>query len=443
MHAMNAAPLLDYLRHPFPRARGFSPYRFPGLIVHVPVALCFLVLGASLTLWDPYLWPLLVIYLLTGIYLGRDLALHAHHNPLITLALLGGFIALMVFPDMLRVLLSSSRNPFLSIAITLSVAAGFCAWVRWHIGVEDEPPATASEGAALAPPASAKPRLFASGGMWLIALAWLAVVFIAAYRPEHPRSQGFTWAIWLLPLIAAVALALAIRSNAVALHDHGVRKTLVLVLKLVFLLLVLAVPTTMFVTSHADFRLHARVAKMMASVSPLEVQVQEKMHQGLASPGAGIAWPLDIKVDTGLIGSDGTILIFDASVGALLILAPGALSEWRCLGYPRALAPRVCRDYPGPTSLEDGSTTSMAQAIAVLSQKAADIKAAPSPPPSAAAQFLAREGDLDFGYVDAQGRIVLYNDRHGVLMLLTRGGTGGWECSMWVHRRPGTECPSG
>lgn len=442
---MNTAPLIDYLRHPFPKAEGFSAYRFPGLIVHLPIVLFFLVLGASLTLSEPYLWPLLPVYLVTGIYLGRDLAILAHYYLPITLAVLGGFIWLIASPDTLRLLLSGSRNPLLSLAITLSVAAGFGAWVRWRIGTEEANAAAASEPAGQTPPAPRKPRLFAAGGMWLLSLAWFALVFVAAYRPEHPRSQSFTWALWLLPLIAAAALALAFSSNAQALRNRGPRPAIVLALKLVMLLLVLAVPPAVFVTSHADFRLHARVAKMIDSVAPLKTQVQLNIlrPQGPAKAGEGIAWPVDIKTDAGFIGSDGTILIFDASTGALAIIAPDPLPDGRCLGFPRALVPRACRDYPAPTSLEDGSGTNMAQAVAALSKVAVGIKAASSAPLAGAAQFLPRDGDLDFGYMDAQGQVALYNDRHGILMLLRREGTGSWQCRLLVQARADTACPAG
>ena len=439
---MNTAPLIDYLRRPFPKAEGFSAYRFPGLIVHLPIVLLFLVLGASLTLAEPYLWPLFLIYLAAGLYLGRDLAILAHYNLLITLVVLGGFIWLMASLDAIRALLSGARDPVLSLAITLSVAAGFCAWVKWQIGAAADKPS--SESAGQTPAAPQKPQLFAAGGMWLLSLAWFALVFVAAYRPEHPRTPGLTWALWLLPLVATAALALAFRSNAQALRNRGPRPAIVLALKLVILLLVLAVPPAVFVTSYADFRLHARVAKMIDSVAPLKVEVLSNVFrpQGPDRAGEGIAWPADIKIGTGFIGSDGTILIFDTTVGALAIVAPGPLPDWRCRGFPRALAPRACRDYPA-TSLEDGSANSIAQAIAALSKVAAGIKKATSSVPSAsAARFLPRDGDLDFGYLDAQGRVALYNDRHGILMLLKLEGKASWQCRLLIQGKPETACPA-
>lgn len=441
---MNTEPLVDYLRQPFPKPTGFSAYRFPGLVVHLPITLFLVVVGASLTLSDPYLWPLLAVYLLAGIYLGRDLAIMAHYNLLITLAVLAGVIGLVASPDALRVLLSGSGNPVVVFAVTLSVAAGFAAWVRWRIGAAtgDGAAATQTAGQGGAP---GKPRLFASSLMWLLALAWFALVFIAAYRPEHPRSAGFTWAFWLLPLLAAAALMLALRSNTSALRDRGPLPAIVLALKLVILLLGVAAPTAGFVGSHTDHRLHARVARMVDVIAPLQLQVEANVARprgrGLALAGAGIAWPEGIRTDAGIVGSDGSILSFDTLTGALVIVTPGALPEWRCLSFPRALAPPACRDYPAPTSLEDNSVTDRAQAVAALAKAAAGIKAATTA--TGAARFLPRDGDLDFGYVDAQGQAALYNDRHGILMLLRREAAANWQCRLLVQAGAAAECPAG
>jgi hypothetical protein len=439
--ALNTAPLIAYLRRPFARSGGFSAYRFPGLIVHLPIALCFLVPGASLTLWQPWLWPLFPVYLVAGIYVGRDVAILAHYNPLITLAVLGAFIGLIVSPDTLRFLLSGSRNPLLSLAITPSVAAGFCAWVGWRISAEQDQ----AEPAGQPPAAPREPRLFASGGLWLLSIAWFAVVFATVYRPEHPRAHGLAWAPWLLPLIAAAALALAFRSNAQALRNRGPRPAIVLGLKWALLLVVLAVPPAVFVTGYADFRLRARVARMIDSVAPVRARVLAERLQARPPAGAGeaVAWPAELEAGAGLIGSDGTILIFDTATGALAIIAPEAQTKMRCLGFPRALAPRACRDYPAPTSLEDGSGTNLSQTVARLSKVADGIKVASATPSSGAARFLPRDGELDFGYLDPQGQVALYNDRHGILMLLRREDTGRWRCRLLAQGRPEAACPAG
>lgn len=149
-----------------------------------------------------------------------------------------------------------------------------------------------------------------------------------------------------------------------------------------------------------------------------------------------------MEAGAGLIGSDGTILIFDAATGALAIIAPDALTDKRCLVFPRALAPRACRGYPAPTSLEDGSGTDLSQAVARLSKVADGIKVASPTPSSGAARFLPRDGELDFGYLDPQGQVALYNDRRGILKLLRREDTGRWRCRLLVQGRAEAACPA-
>ena len=446
---MNHAAVVAYLRRPFPLAKRFSAYRFPGLIVHVPVAFLFIAPGASLTLSEPYLWPLLAVYVAAGIYIGRDLALLAHRHRLITLAVVAGCVGLIASPDTFRMLVSGSRNPFVSIAISLTVAAGFAAWIKWRIGAEASTEAMFTAGISPveispAPVSDGKTRLFASGAMWLLALVWFSLVFLGAYRPEHPRTPGFTWALWLLPLVAIAALALAFKSNAQVLRYLGPRGTIVLALKWMLLLLALALPPALFVANHADFRLHARVARMIESVEPMKPLVLANAFriEGPGRAGEGIVWPADIKADVGLIGADGTLLIFDATIGVLAVISPDTLPDWRCISYPRTLAPRECRDYPMPTTLEEGSVVEFAQSLAELSSAATKIKVEMLLPETGAFRVTYRDGELDFSFMDAQGQVALYNDRHGMLMLLQREITGTWRCRLLVQGRGKMDCPA-
>lgn len=123
---------LHYFARPFPPAVGFSAYRMPGMLVHLPVLALFLVLGARMTLWDPWLMTLLPVYLLAGLYLGRDIAIHAHYNPLVTLAVLAASAGALAAPGQVARALPT-HNHALSLAVTAAVAALVCAWVRWQL----------------------------------------------------------------------------------------------------------------------------------------------------------------------------------------------------------------------------------------------------------------------------------------------------------------------
>lgn len=80
---------IAYFRTPFPKAVGFSPYRFPGLLVHLPVLALFVFLAFYSWAGETVLLTFVPFYLIIGLYVGRDLAIFAHYQPLITLAMFG------------------------------------------------------------------------------------------------------------------------------------------------------------------------------------------------------------------------------------------------------------------------------------------------------------------------------------------------------------------
>jgi hypothetical protein len=71
--------LLNYFRSPFPSRHGFSPYRMPGPAVHVPAIFYTAVFGYLLCWPHSVLRPLLFIWVVAGIYLGRDFAILCHY----------------------------------------------------------------------------------------------------------------------------------------------------------------------------------------------------------------------------------------------------------------------------------------------------------------------------------------------------------------------------
>jgi hypothetical protein len=77
--------VLWYFRSPFPSAEGFSAYRMPGVAVHGPLIFTSALVGFFLCWPHPMLRPLLIFWVLAGLYLGRDIAVLCHYNPLLTL----------------------------------------------------------------------------------------------------------------------------------------------------------------------------------------------------------------------------------------------------------------------------------------------------------------------------------------------------------------------
>jgi hypothetical protein len=122
-----------YFIRPFPSTQGFSAYRFPGILVHLPLFLIFLFIGLYLNLGTPWLWPFLALFIVIGLYLGRDIAIYAHYNPLIILVV----ILIIVFsPVLITKCLHPLRTalgetfPFFALVLDLGCLAAYTFYVR-------------------------------------------------------------------------------------------------------------------------------------------------------------------------------------------------------------------------------------------------------------------------------------------------------------------------
>jgi hypothetical protein len=127
---MRLASWSGYFRDPFPSARGHSPYRFPGLLVHVPVWLAFLVLGYQLNGQQAWLYPAVVGYCIIGLYLGRDLAVLAHYNLYIVLLVLAVLLSYKPWiAPMFGALQQDASFVYIAIAADVICFAGFAGYV--------------------------------------------------------------------------------------------------------------------------------------------------------------------------------------------------------------------------------------------------------------------------------------------------------------------------
>jgi hypothetical protein len=88
--------LRGYFSAPFPRATGFSAYRTPGYTVHLPLIVMCVLIGLALADGGRAALPLVLMCLIVGVYPGRDVAIVAHYNPLITLAVWAGFFGVLI-----------------------------------------------------------------------------------------------------------------------------------------------------------------------------------------------------------------------------------------------------------------------------------------------------------------------------------------------------------
>ena len=129
-----------YFARPFPRAKGFSAYRFPGVFVHIPLFFIFLYLGLYLNWGTPGLRPFMILYLILGLYVGRDVAVYAHYMPLLILAV----VAVVIFaPSLVKGVLMPLKTslgnsfPVFAALVDIAVLAAFVWYVRHWIRKEE------------------------------------------------------------------------------------------------------------------------------------------------------------------------------------------------------------------------------------------------------------------------------------------------------------------
>ena len=70
----------------------------PGAAVHGPLIFAFVFAGFFLCWPHPMLRPLLIIWVLGGLYLGRDITILCHYNPLLTFIAWGASAVVLFRP---------------------------------------------------------------------------------------------------------------------------------------------------------------------------------------------------------------------------------------------------------------------------------------------------------------------------------------------------------
>jgi hypothetical protein len=113
--------ILYYFRTPFPSRRGFSAYRFPGLAAHVPFLAALAMTGILLCGSNPLLCPLVIVWLVAGLFLGRDLAIICHYAPPLLLLIWAAMYAVVAESKPLRAI--GRQHPVVGVLLTILVLA--------------------------------------------------------------------------------------------------------------------------------------------------------------------------------------------------------------------------------------------------------------------------------------------------------------------------------
>jgi len=113
--------ILAYFRSPFPSTRGFSAYRMPGVAVHGPLIFAFPLVGFLLCWQHPSLRLFLILWVLAGLYLGHDLTILCHYNPLLTLLCWAASAAVLLRPA--RIARFGASHHMVSAVVSVAVGA--------------------------------------------------------------------------------------------------------------------------------------------------------------------------------------------------------------------------------------------------------------------------------------------------------------------------------
>lgn len=121
---------LSYFGSPFPSTKGFSPYRMPGVTVHIPLLLAFSFTGLILCGPHPFLRALLIFWVAAGLYFGRDIAIYCHYAPLLTLIVWGGCLLLLVKIQTIAKFGATHIAVPSLLSLAVALALFFVAWKR-------------------------------------------------------------------------------------------------------------------------------------------------------------------------------------------------------------------------------------------------------------------------------------------------------------------------
>lgn len=120
--------ILWYFQKPFPSRQGFSAYRFPGMAAHIPFLVVLSATGVLLCGSTAALKPLVLVWIVAGLFLGRDAAIVCHYAPFFLLLIWAAMYA--VIAESHRLATFGRQHPAAGVLLTaLLVALQICiAW---------------------------------------------------------------------------------------------------------------------------------------------------------------------------------------------------------------------------------------------------------------------------------------------------------------------------
>ena len=299
--------------------------------------------------------------------------------------------------------------------------------------------------------------IFKSAATWFWGVAFAVAVYVSfalsAVGSTNPRPGASTSITpWVLLAIALCAAASTIWRNRASLAQSAWPMRFVRgvggVLGTWFVLLLCLIPALVLLPMHGDYTSRAKYSELILSASGVRTEITERALQkrSLVGAGEGVRFEPQGKITTSvLVSPNGIVIGYSEMLAAVVVLIPkmdGEKMTWSCTGLPRKILPGSCRDagpLPVQTTLErriEGSDAAHATALRGLAlplqaEIAAAIREGKTLANVVPERQLRVSDPLDFGYLSANGTIVLYSDRHGVYLQLTpsiNGSELGWQC---------------
>jgi hypothetical protein len=305
--------------------------------------------------------------------------------------------------------------------------------------------------------------LFATPLALLLAVAFVAVFYLATQPSVDPRVDGNRLWILALGLIALGMPAAAFWRNRDFFRDSPAalksRAATLLVGETAGLVAALLVFANITAGGEEEASLREKVSQLILAGTDARRQVEAQVAQrgSLARVGERGKLKVGGSIGEAILGSNGAIIVYDTELRALAAMIPSArdkIVDWRLEGYPARSFPEHwrARDKTSFTDLTQGSPTDHSQALlisATLLQReiSTEAKKRGSLHAVMPGQVLTPQGLLDFGYVDPDGMFALYSDRHGIFMLfepdLQADGLVHWRCRVYPAEAAVPGCATG
>lgn len=119
--------------------------------------------------------------------------------------------------------------------------------------------------------------------------------------------------------------------------------------RLIMFFVLLAIPLAVVMPAYQCYTPRAKAAEVLLAGAALRTQVDDRAAKtgSLEGSGEGLAIPAAGRVATGFASRNGEITVIGVDPAVVFILTPSLQAgtvTWACRGFPKELAPMMCRN---------------------------------------------------------------------------------------------------